>query len=131
MSRNIRCYQSTAWCAYYFVTTYVVLATRRGKWVALSQIIGFVYTWHLIAYTGSHSTVSPHVSSQFRLRGVKCERRVRYSCTLPFDTLFSRATLVPLAKNLLHERIFILSFPACYFLPENAKRMSGRLVMSR
>lgn len=37
---------------------------------------------------------------------VKCERRVRYSCTLPFDTLFSRATLVSLIKNFLHEQIF-------------------------
>lgn len=80
--------------------TYIFLATRRGKWVALSQIIGFVYI-----YMASNSiyglAFNRFAACQLAvsIAWVKCERRVQYSCTLPFDTFFSCATLVSLTKE--------------------------------
>jgi len=123
--------------------TYVFLATRRGKWMALSQIIGFVYTYHLIAYTGSHSTVvSPHVST-ISIACVKCERRVQYNCTLSFDTLLTRHVTFFSKKLSAWTNFYFFSF-ACnitfvillFFqksesLASVSGRMSDRLITSR
>lgn len=68
--------------------TYVLLATRQGKWVVLSQIIGFVYV-----YVASNSiyelAFGCFAACQFAISiaWVKYEKRVRYNRTHAFNIL--------------------------------------------